>query len=105
MNEFTSQRSKRPSMRPVLIAVLISFILGGSLVGYGVYRWTRSQEAPVETVVADPQVETVDVAIRNFQRFDHSRGFFRGSIIRFIFLVFLEAMRGYSQAQVEAQFR
>jgi hypothetical protein len=63
MNEFTSQRSKRPSMRPVLIAVLISFILGGSLVGYGVYRWTRSQEEPVETVVADPQVETAATGV------------------------------------------
>ena len=62
MNEFTSQRSKRPSMRPVLIAVLISFILGGSIVGYGVYRWTRSQEEPVEAVVADPQEEEDDGA-------------------------------------------
>ncbi|MBU2340627.1 MAG: hypothetical protein KKE77_05230 [Alphaproteobacteria bacterium] len=55
MNEFTSQRSKRPSMRPVLIAVLVSFILGGSLAGYGVYRWAQSQEAPARIVAIEPQ--------------------------------------------------
>jgi hypothetical protein len=59
MNEFTSQRSKRPPMRPVLIAVLVSFILGGSLVGYGVYRWTLAQEQPVQPVAADSQADAV----------------------------------------------
>lgn len=57
MNEFTSQRSKRESMRPVLIAVLASFILGSSLAGYGVYRWTQSQQDPLPTVITAPQAD------------------------------------------------
>lgn len=55
MNEFTSQRSKRPSMRPALIAVLASFILGGSLAGYGVYRWAQPQEEPARGAARAPQ--------------------------------------------------
>lgn len=55
MNEFTTQRTKPVSMRPVLIAVLVSFILGGSLAGYGVYRWAQSQEAPTRIVAVEPQ--------------------------------------------------
>ena len=58
MNEFNTQRSKRASVRPVLIAVLASFILGGSLAGYGVYRWAEAQEAPTRIVALEPQAET-----------------------------------------------
>ncbi|OBX20795.1 hypothetical protein A9995_03685 [Erythrobacter sp. QSSC1-22B] len=57
MNEFTSQRGKRPSMRPVLLAVLASFILGGSLAGYGVYRWALDQDEPAAVAAAAPQAE------------------------------------------------
>ncbi len=55
MNEFTSQRGKRHSIRPVLLAVLASFILGGSLAGYGVYRWAQSQQEPERVVTPAPQ--------------------------------------------------
>ena len=57
MNEFTTQRSKRDSMRPVLIAVLAAFILGGSLAGFGVYRWTQAQDQTARVLAPDADAE------------------------------------------------
>lgn len=51
MNEFTS--SKRSSIRPMLLAFAATFVLGGAVVGYAVYRWTDNP-APA-TVTDDPQ--------------------------------------------------
>ena len=39
MEEYSSTRRARPSARPVLIALLGAFALGGALAGYGVYRF------------------------------------------------------------------
>jgi hypothetical protein len=47
-------------MRPVLLAVLAAFILGGSLAGYGVYRWAEAREEPAR--VAAPDAETAVTA-------------------------------------------
>lgn len=44
MDEYSSSRSRRASARPVVIAVLGAFALGGALSAYGVYRfgdWAR----------------------------------------------------------------
>tara|TARA_R110000751_G_scaffold2018_18_gene10662 strand:- start:448704 stop:449585 length:882 start_codon:yes stop_codon:yes gene_type:complete len=54
MNNFTSTRRKVPSVRPVMVAVLASFLLGGAIAGYAVYTLTErdepaSQPATVET--------------------------------------------------------
>ena len=38
MKEFTSSSRKGPSVRPVLAAVLASFLLGGAVAGYAVYK-------------------------------------------------------------------
>ncbi|MBX7495305.1 hypothetical protein K3172_05490 [Qipengyuania sp. 6B39] len=60
MNEFTSSRRKGPSVRPMLATVLASFVLGGALVGYGVYRMTdrggeaTDQAQPQTALAADP---------------------------------------------------
>lgn len=39
MDEYDSQRRARSSTRPVMIALLGAFVLGGALAGYGVYRY------------------------------------------------------------------
>ncbi len=44
MDENSSKRSARPSTRPVVVALLGAFALGGALAAYGVYQfedWTR----------------------------------------------------------------
>ncbi|QYJ06678.1 hypothetical protein [Qipengyuania flava] len=47
MIDYTSSRSKGPSARPVLIAVLASFLLGGALAGYAVYTFAGDEEPAV----------------------------------------------------------
>lgn len=51
MDENSSKRSARPSTRPVVVALLGVFALGGALAAYGVYRfedWTRDGAAQRE---------------------------------------------------------
>ncbi|WP_324826825.1 hypothetical protein [Qipengyuania zhejiangensis] len=54
MNEYTSTRRKGPSMRPVLVAVLASFLLGSAVAGYLVYRMTDDGDA-ASTATGEPQ--------------------------------------------------
>ena len=56
MNEFTSSRRKGPSSRPVLMAVLSSFLLGGTLAGYAVYKMSGGEPAVDEAVEPALQV-------------------------------------------------
>jgi hypothetical protein len=52
MNNFTSTRRKVPSVRPVMVAVLASFLLGGAIAGYAVYTLTdRDEPAPQPATV------------------------------------------------------
>jgi hypothetical protein len=53
MIDYASSRSKGPSTRPVLIAVLASFLLGGALAGYAVYTFSGDDEPFV--VAEDPE--------------------------------------------------
>lgn len=45
MDEFSSNRRARGGLRPVLIAVTGSFLLGGALVGYIAWRMDKADEA------------------------------------------------------------
>ncbi|QPC98013.1 hypothetical protein IRL76_08930 [Qipengyuania soli] len=54
MNDFSSSRRTGPSGRPVLMAVLASFVLGGTLVGYAVYKLNGSGSS-VEIAADAPQ--------------------------------------------------
>ena len=52
MDDLDSTQRKRASMRPIFFALLAAFLLGGGLVGYGVYRWLDNRETvavPSET--------------------------------------------------------
>ena len=53
MIDYASSRSKGPSTRPVLIAVLASFLLGGALAGYAVYTFSGDDEPVV--LAEDPE--------------------------------------------------
>ena len=46
MDDYMSTRRKGPSARPVLVAVLASFLLGGAIAGYAVYSTLRRLPAP-----------------------------------------------------------
>ncbi len=54
MDDYMSTRRKGPSTKPVLIAVLASFLLGGALAGYAVYSMTDS-DTPTTEEVADSE--------------------------------------------------
>ena len=62
-NRPPSHTARRPSTRPVVIALLGAFALGGALAGYGVYRFGdwRSEGAAIQTagavVPTDPSWE------------------------------------------------
>lgn len=58
MNTYTSTRRKVSSARPVMIAVLASFLLGGALAGYAVYTMTDRADPVAATQDADPQALT-----------------------------------------------
>lgn len=51
MNTTPSTRRKGPSARPVLVAVLASFLLGGAVAGYTVYTMI-DRETPVDASAA-----------------------------------------------------
>ncbi len=55
MDEYSSKRPARPSMRPVIVALLGAFALGGALAAYGVYQFgDRSRDGaanPDPTVI------------------------------------------------------
>ncbi len=51
MNTTPSTRRKGPSARPVLVAVLASFLLGGAVAGYAVYTMI-DRETPVDASAA-----------------------------------------------------
>ena len=57
MNDYTSTKRKRTSARPVLAAVVASFLLGGAIVGYTVYRMTDDPEPAVEAYVSPEPIE------------------------------------------------
>lgn len=54
MIDYASSRSKGPSTRPVLIAVLASFLLGGALAGYAVYTFSGDEQPTVVIDEAEP---------------------------------------------------
>lgn len=55
MNTYTSTTRKVPSARPVLIAVLASFLLGGAVAGYAVYTMADRGESAAPEGEAAPQ--------------------------------------------------
>ncbi|MBO6767724.1 MAG: hypothetical protein JJ901_05395 [Erythrobacter sp.] len=55
MDDFMSTRRKGPSTRPVLIAVLASFLLGGAIAGYVVYSMTDRDQPVSASPAQDPQ--------------------------------------------------
>lgn len=55
MNDYTSTRRKGPSAKPVLVAVLASFLLGGAVAGYAVYSMTDRAPAAAGNAPAKPQ--------------------------------------------------
>ncbi|QKG72469.1 MICOS complex subunit MIC60 [Erythrobacter mangrovi] len=62
MNEFASSKRKGTSARPMLVAVLGAFLLGGAVVGYGVYR-LAGQPAAEPAAVEDPQAIASSVPV------------------------------------------
>lgn len=55
MNNFTSTRRKVPSVRPVMVAVLASFLLGGAVAGYAVYTLTDRDEPAAQPATVETQ--------------------------------------------------
>ena len=55
MNNFTSTRRKVPSVRPVMVAVLASFLLGGAIAGYAVYTLTERDEPAPQPATVETQ--------------------------------------------------
>lgn len=55
MNNFTSARRKVPSVRPVMVAVLASFLLGGAIAGYAVYTLTDRDEPATQPATVETQ--------------------------------------------------
>ncbi|MFT6609195.1 hypothetical protein [Qipengyuania profunda] len=55
MNNFTSTRRKVPSVRPVMVAVLASFLLGGAIAGYAVYTLTDRDEPTTQPATVETQ--------------------------------------------------
>ncbi|MXP28687.1 hypothetical protein GRI58_07620 [Porphyrobacter algicida] len=43
MEDYLTSRKTRGSARPIIMTVLASFLLGGALVGYGVYRYAKPE--------------------------------------------------------------
>ena len=88
MDDIYSQRRARPSTRPVLIALLVAFVLGGALAGYGVYRyegWSGGRVAePAPTLAARsaamlppgpaPSATTSEAAQQAVQRVEEQTG-------------------------------
>ena len=56
MDDYMSTRRKGPSARPVLVAVLASFLLGGAIVGYAVYSMTDRDAPETASTAQDPQL-------------------------------------------------
>ena len=55
MNDYTSTRRKGPSAKPVLVAVLASFLLGGAVAGYAVSSMTARAPAATGNAPSKPQ--------------------------------------------------
>ena len=55
MNDYTSTRRKGPSAKPVLVAVLASFLLGGAVAGYAAYSMTDRAPAATGNAPSKPQ--------------------------------------------------
>ena len=56
MDTYTSSRRKGPSARPVMIAVIASFVLGGAVAGYAVYSLSDRAEPQASAADDQPQV-------------------------------------------------
>ncbi len=54
MIDYTRAARKGPSAKPVLVAVLASFLLGGAIVGYAVYSMTGDDRETVSASQAEP---------------------------------------------------
>ena len=59
MIDYSSRTKKTSSARPLMLALAGAFVLGGGLVGYGVYRWTDGR---VIEQAAEPAGETPALA-------------------------------------------
>ena len=55
MDDYISTRRKGPSARPVLVAVLASFLLGGAIAGYAVYSMSGRSEPEAAAPAQEPQ--------------------------------------------------
>ncbi len=62
MNDYTSTRRKGPSARPVVMAVLASFLLGGAVAGYAVYSMTDRTPVAADEAEADSDTEPQTLA-------------------------------------------
>ncbi len=49
MDEYTSTKRKGRTIRPVFVALVASFLLGGSLAGYAVYRLSEGRQTVTST--------------------------------------------------------
>ena len=54
MQDYLSTKRRGPSAKPVLVAVLASFLLGGAIVGYAVYTMTGTDEPVEESAGEEP---------------------------------------------------
>lgn len=58
MDDYMSTRRKGPSARPVLVAVLASFLLGGAIAGYAVYSMADRGEPEAAVAAQEAQALT-----------------------------------------------
>lgn len=59
MKNYSSTGRKTPSVRPMLLAVAASFLLGGALVGYAVYTMTDDEPVTDEPLAVQPSPSAV----------------------------------------------
>lgn len=60
MDEFIANRRKRVSMRPILGVVAASFVMGGAIAGYAVYRYNQPDETLEEPAALASDVAAED---------------------------------------------
>lgn len=62
MDEYISTRRKGPSTKPVLIAVLASFLLGGAVAGYAVYSMGGDRDPAPAATEEEPVAQVAPAA-------------------------------------------